>query len=85
MVSICRQVCRIGIAGVWLATMGLTTTNSHQRGGVRGRSGQGRGDRGATAIEYALMVSLIAIVTIGGITIFGQNIIQLFDVPSSAL
>lgn len=50
----------------------------------RGRLDVG-GGRGATSVEYALMVSLIAVVIIGAVTLFGQNIIPLFDVPASAL
>ena len=56
----------------------------------RGRGGRVRFDwcrseRGATAVEYALMVSLIALVIIGSVTLFGQNMIHLFNVPASAL
>jgi Flp pilus assembly pilin Flp len=36
-------------------------------------------------VEYALMVSLIAVVIIGAVALFGQNMIQLFNVPASAL
>ncbi len=50
---------------------------------VRGRPGSRRGDRGATAVEYALMVGLIALVIVSAVTLFGQNIITLFAVPSS--
>lgn len=53
--------------------------------GDRGRLGFFRGDRGATAVEYAIMVSLIAVVIISAVTLFGQHLINLFDVPSSAL
>ena len=52
---------------------------------VRGRPGAHRGDRGATSVEYALMVTFIAVVIIAAVTLFGQNLIQLFNVPSSAL
>ncbi|GAA2739312.1 hypothetical protein GCM10009867_34850 [Pedococcus aerophilus] len=52
---------------------------------VRGRPGARRGDHGATSAEYALMVTLIAIVIIGAVTLFGQNTIQLFHVPAGAL
>ncbi len=31
------------------------------------------------------MVSLIAVVIVGAVTLFGQNVIQLFQVPASAL
>jgi Flp pilus assembly pilin Flp len=52
---------------------------------VRGRFGSSRGDRGATATEYALMVSLIAVVLIASVTLFGRNVSALFLVPTSAL
>ena len=50
---------------------------------VRGRSGLVLGDRGATAAEYALMASLIALVIVASVTTFGRNVIGLFAVPSS--
>jgi pilus assembly protein Flp/PilA len=31
-------------------------------------------DRGATATEYALLVALIALVIVGGVTLFGTNL-----------
>ena len=36
-------------------------------------------ERGATAVEYALMVSLIAVVIIGAVTILGTNVSDAFD------
>jgi Flp pilus assembly pilin Flp len=53
--------------------------------GSRGRFGKNRAARGATSVEYALMVSLIAVVIIASVTLFGQNVVQLFQVPASAL
>lgn len=44
----------------------------------------GQHDHGATSVEYALMISLIALVIIASVTIFGRNAINLFNVPSSA-
>lgn len=41
--------------------------------------------RGATAVEYCIMVAFIALVIIASVTVFGQNVIRLFQVPSSAL
>jgi pilus assembly protein Flp/PilA len=38
-----------------------------------------RKDCGATAVEYALMVSLIAVVIIGGVTVFGSSVKGLFQ------
>lgn len=43
-------------------------------------------DRGATAVEYALIVALIAVVIIAGVTLLGVNIGALFtkvagDIP----
>ena len=49
----------------------------------RGRPGTRRGDRGATSVEYALMAGLIALVIVVSVTLFGTNVITLFNVPSS--
>lgn len=38
-------------------------------------------ERGATAVEYALMIALIAIAIIGSVTVFGQLIPGLFQAP----
>jgi len=38
-----------------------------------------RDDRGATAVEYGLMVALIAIVIIAGVTLLGTNLLALFN------
>lgn len=35
-------------------------------------------DRGATVVEYALLVALIALVVIGSITIFGEQLADFF-------
>ena len=45
------------------------------KGCSRGRLGlYARGDRGATAVEYALMVGFIAVVIIVGVTAFGLSV-----------
>ncbi|MET9232483.1 Flp family type IVb pilin [Lentzea sp. NPDC003310] len=36
-------------------------------------------DRGATAVEYGLMVALIAIIIIAGVTAVGVNLLALFN------
>jgi len=51
---------------------------------AKGRSGGRRGlkardDRGATAVEYALMVGLIAVVIVVAVTAFGLSVQGLFD------
>lgn len=38
-----------------------------------------RSERGATMIEYALMVSLIAMVAVGAVTAVGLKVFGLFD------
>ena len=38
-----------------------------------------RSDRGATAVEYGLMVALIAIVIIAAVIVLGENLSTLFD------
>jgi pilus assembly protein Flp/PilA len=42
-------------------------------------------DRGATAVEYGLMVALIAIVIIAAVTLLGQNLAALFQQIADAL
>ena len=40
---------------------------------------------GATAVEYALMVALIAVVIILAVTVLGQNVSTTFDSVSDAI
>lgn len=41
-----------------------------------------RTERGATSVEYALMAGLIAVVIAGSVAVFGQAVMQLFNVPA---
>ena len=43
------------------------------------------GDKGATAVEYGLMVALIAIVIIGAVTAVGQELSTLFQAVADAI
>ncbi len=36
-------------------------------------------DDGATAVEYALMVGLVALTIVGAVTVFGQAVLSLFQ------
>jgi Flp pilus assembly pilin Flp len=49
----------------------------------RGRPGTSRGDRGASAVEYAILAGMIACVIVAAVTLFGVNVSRLFDVPTS--
>ena len=42
-------------------------------------------DEGATAVEYGLMVALIAIVIIAAVTLVGVNLDLIFDAVGAAL
>jgi Flp pilus assembly pilin Flp len=42
-------------------------------------------DAGATSVEYAIMVSLIAAVSVGSVTAFGLAVSELLLVPCQAL
>ena len=42
-------------------------------------------EEGASAVEYALMVGLIAVVIIAGVTILGQNINKKFSSVASSV
>lgn len=48
-------------------------------------SGGGRHDRGATAVEYGLIVGLIAIVIIVAVALFGRNLSGSFDRSASTI
>jgi pilus assembly protein Flp/PilA len=42
-------------------------------------AGRRDGDEGATAVEYALLVGLIAVIIISSVTLLGGNIDAMFD------
>jgi len=44
-----------------------------------------RDERGATAVEYGLMVALIAIVIIAAVTLLGGNLKSIFNSTASAV
>jgi pilus assembly protein Flp/PilA len=44
-----------------------------------------RPDRGATAVEYGLMVGLIAIVIIVAVALLGDNLSDIFDNSASSI
>ena len=44
-----------------------------------------RRDRGATAVEYGLMVALIAVVIIGAVSLLGKQLSSLFTGVTSKL
>ena len=44
-----------------------------------------RDDRGATAVEYGLMVALIAIVIIVAVTMLGTNLSSLFNTVATSV
>jgi pilus assembly protein Flp/PilA len=44
-----------------------------------------RDDRGATAVEYGLMVALIAIVIIAAVTLLGTRLSSLFNSVSTSV
>ena len=46
---------------------------------------QNRDERGATAVEYGLMVALIAVVIIAAVTTLGQNLTGLFQQIAGAI
>jgi pilus assembly protein Flp/PilA len=44
-----------------------------------------RSERGATAVEYGLMVALIAVVIVASVTVFGVRVSDLFTIPAGAI
>lgn len=58
----------------------------HQWGSDRISTAQPHdGERGATAVEYGLMVALIAIVIIGAVTVLGSNLNGLFSTAGTSV
>ena len=56
---------------------------SPARGLNGGPPGAPGGHHGATAVEYGLMVGLIAVVIAISVVAFGHNVSDLYNVPSS--
>ena len=46
---------------------------------------QNRDERGATAVEYGLMVALIAVVIITAVTLLGNNLNAMFNPIAAAI
>jgi pilus assembly protein Flp/PilA len=44
-----------------------------------------RGDRGATAVEYGLMVALIAAVIVAAVALIGTNLTSTFNSVANAI
>ncbi|MGH2694979.1 MAG: Flp family type IVb pilin [Actinomycetota bacterium] len=42
-------------------------------------------ERGASAVEYGLLVALIAVVIIGAVTLLGGNLESIFDTIADAI
>ena len=57
----------------------------HQWGSDRISTAPHDGERGATAVEYGLMVALIAIVIIGAVTVLGSNLNGLFSTAGTSV
>lgn len=52
---------------------------------LRNRMASIRDEDGATAVEYGLMVALIAVVIIGAVTLIGTNLDALFNEVAGSL
>lgn len=44
-----------------------------------------RDEEGATAVEYALMVALIAVVIIAAVTLLGENVRDVFNAVANSI
>ncbi len=61
----------------------ITFFNQYVASFVRARFG--RTERGASLVEYVLLVSLIAVVCIGAITLLGNSASQKFSTVGSSI
>lgn len=62
----------------YLARVMIAAANRYGGLAERLRQGSRHGDQGATAVEYGLMVALIAVVIIGAVTLLGGNLSTMF-------
>ena len=62
--------------------MYVTLQNMFTAGVDRLRDGN---EKGATAVEYGIMVALIAVVIIGAVGLFGKQLITLFTDVTTAI
>lgn len=44
-----------------------------------------RSDRGVTAVEYALIAALVAVVIIGSVSLLGQNVSSVFSTIANTI
>ncbi len=44
-----------------------------------------KSERGASAVEYGLLVALIAVIIIGAVTLLGQNLKGIFDKTAASV
>lgn len=66
------KLCTVG-QGLWFETKSTVVTAERR---MRQRA---RDERGATAIEYALLVALVALVIIVGLNALGSNVNEKFQ------
>jgi len=45
----------------------------------------GRDDQGVTALEYALIAALVAVVIIGGVSLLGTSVSQVFSTVANTI
>lgn len=54
-------------------------------GSVTDRVRNDREDRGATAVEYGLLVALVAAVIVAAVVLFGHKIVDMFNGTTNAI
>jgi Flp pilus assembly pilin Flp len=74
---------RLALIAPWGRSAALVRHRPSHRWLTGGRPGDPGGDHGATAVEYGLMVGLIAVVIAISVVAFGHNVSDLYNVPSS--
>lgn len=62
----------------------MTTTDTHDNI-ESSRSAEDDKERGASLVEYALLVGLIAVVCIGALTFFGESTGSLIDTSGQSM
>jgi Flp pilus assembly pilin Flp len=63
----------------------LYTTGGHVVEGIRAVKRHARNDEGQALVEYALVLTLVAVVALGSLTLLGENVNAILDVVQAAI
>jgi pilus assembly protein Flp/PilA len=63
----------------------LYTTGGHVVEGIRAVERHARNEEGQALVEYALVLTLVAVVALASLTLLGENVNTILDVVQAAI